>query len=1676
MKNLGKILGIILVVALLCTAFVLAISAETANEAMIVETGTQYATYADAMLAVNSGETVKLLKDIKLPAGNGASTKTIVIDLNGYTIDMSESTSALMSAGQNNDLGKHSDITFQNGKIINNGTSAIGQIKSGNDKARLTFKNIDIVTAGTEKGTWFDFNAGTSLLYNVNWTTSVTCDNAFLFIRGDAKVTVERCNFYSNVNNGGFKLGGNPTVDVINSSVIINAAASANSSYSCKMILVNAPTSNESYPVFTARNSELVVTSLQYKTAQFTDYSGKKIALNFYDCTLFASWRVFIGSNLTEAAIETQPIVYCENTNIGCGKVRTQAGASGTGGDHCLMRGAADATFNNCVIDAQLGSDIIWNSGLNADGTPRITYGEGTMIITNATKRNELLTNTTAGKIWKSPEGVSAYTLGTGTYAPLVFAKEAPKTNENMTWTTSAYFETTYLYTKPYDYSFADGKTAGNICHDVTNVDFVMRGGEVANGYTFSDNNNYFVYYTHDMTKFVGDPYFCITNFNNNKLSDTSYIVLEYDIATESEMIPNFRSYINFRGKNSAGTDGPHDRQTAVIFSPAGGNTFNVCVGDNANIMGTVEFNPGEWLHVTMVYRIGVVDATTGTSTDGSLAAYINGKLVGVNNVPAYDEIATYASQVRFHNNKGGALTGNESVCLDNVEVKFFNKAYTGTLDTIFAETPAQTLVDSTDYSWSSNYQLPAGLEVAYVNGKYYADLNAAISAANGATVELIDDAYATISVPGVINTNGYKLNYELDGTYATINGNLYTFGEYTGEEHSTIYWLESEADLDDEDFDWDAAAVNHVWGTQLVAPAGIGASYFKDGKFYEFAGFMDDYGNEYETLPISTETITEYAFYPVFEEATVLFSIEQGGIIVGYGKTFDDLINAVTNIKIDDGKATVKLYEGIEYTSNQYINVPVGATLDFDFNGQTVNGKIKNYFIRTQANSNVSIYSSVPGAKFFNKNTTNGQGGLLVTIAGTNHTSTVTIGNGTNNLATYSAVLFDSENNSATINVLGGTWTKNVSDYGGYLIARGTQTINVEGANFVATGTHAIIQANKAATYNFKDSTFFASVNGAPKNTNFFGGTVVDGTVTNFTNTKLYGYNLNNGANVTATVDKDTIAASFGANVTIPEGYKVALVNQKHTTTNNYNVFDSFEVSAHENTALINAILVTADTVLPSVSGMLQNLTLFSTAQVNLYVPALENIVAVSSALGDLTAAGRNTTINGVEYYTGIGWANANQIANELTFYITFAGEEAYAQAVTVRVVDYAAEILSRGFSTEAKELMMAMLAYSNEAYTLLNGAANAEIAAILAANAEFAPAASEIAGEKIDTSVLANAITSAQLNLDAAPDFVFTVNKAFAGTITITGAGIEKTFTVTAKGEEEAAEVISITDIRMHNIDATLTITAQPTEGAAIEGTYNLATYILGLEAADVNASFARALYTYGKVAADYKAYITATTEPEVKIPEILYGYDFNDVNDLNTTNNAEAIAAANGMWSKFTYGTEATLDGGSFNFITKDGDKFFDLRYYVEGIENKLNQDFIISFWVKPTSDKVSFQLGIGTSKGVDNKICAVSNNVIKVGDVAQDATLTKDVWTLIEIVCHYDESKGGTYAYTVLINGEKLAYTDTNNVYATVDMLRAFRYASGTFSIDNFIIAAGTESLINTINKAPGGSIE
>ena len=1470
MKNLGKILGIILVVALLCSAFILAISAETANEAVIVETGVEYPTYGDAMLAVESGQTVKLLKDVALTAGNGASTKTIVIDLNGYTIDMSGITSgALMNVGQNDDAGKNANITFQNGSIVNGGTCNIFRIENGKDKAVLTVKDVDIVvTAGTEKGTYMDFNDGDVYFYNVNYTLNRSIDNGFFFLRNNANVILEKCNFYAPVGNIGFKIQHAAVVEVINSTMLIETATTATANANTRIIYANGHNTDAdgkvtSWPTFISRNSYLVSTSAYYKSATFCEMAGKAIDVKLYDSSIYTSWRVFVGSSLTESAI--QGTVYAENTNIGCGILNKNSGigtnSTSVGSDNCLMRGAAEATFNNCRIRVNSGGDIIWNSGLNEDGTARITYGPGTVIYSSNSRITNLIANTEAGKIWKTAEGYNAYKVGVSTnYDAVVFAAENPAIS-GLLYNSSTNFDHIYYETVEYDYSYAT-TTQGQTQHNTDAFGLVMRGGRVYSGHTMSDNNNYFVYTpTEYMTKFAADPYFSLQNLGSKKLAEISYIVLEYDIGTDTQLVPGFRTYVNFRGNNASGKDSPQDGATALTFLPNNDGTFTARVGNTNG--ETVEFVPGEWKHVTQVYS--VADANEAGEINGALSVYIDGKLVGTSTDRPWSALATYISEVRFHNQQNQAVNGTETVKLDNLDAKVFGKDYTGVLSTLFGETPAAVLPEAKEINYSSAYELPATPDIAYVNGAFYDDINEALKAADGEVVELLGDVYATITEAGKVKAGEYTFEYNLDGVYANAADGFVTFGEYTGSEHANIYWVPNLEALEDEEFDWDAALEEVIWGQQLVCPEEYTADYVKDGKVYTLVGFVDDYENVYETLPVSSSAIDEFSFIPVFDvKGDVLFTIEQGDKVVTFGTTTADLVAAFPAIDADAGKAKVTLYGDITAES---LALNSTSDLDFDFNGYNVTITTKGNFITTNGQARkVNIYSSKEGAAFYSYALSDGKGGPLV--FNNNINNNIAIGDGTNNLSVYAPAVFDTNNSWCAITLNGGTYVRNVSDYGGFLIARGNNTINVHGATIVSTYSANITQSqNRAGSFTFNNTTFVCTnVKGEKANANLIGAAVAGDAFT-FNNCQAIGYTINVPAGTTVTVDKNTTAASIAAGVVLPEGYKVALVDREVTATVNYNEFwseNKYEVVAHNLVGNINAALVTEDTVLPEMTGMLQNLTLYAGYNVNLYVPKVEGIVALSKSIDTESLMDRVVTIEGKEYYMITDYVNANAITSDVSFYITFAGEEAYAQKVVVNVVDYAEEILSRGFSDEAKTLMVTMLAYSNEAYTLLNGAANAEIAAIVDANAVYALPEFTVPGEPIDVSVLANAITAAQLNLDASPDFVFTVNKAFAGTITVTyasanGQTVTKTFEVAAVTDEAAAaNVITISDIRMYDIGETLNIKATPVEGEAIEGTYNLATYILGLEATDVNASFAKALYAYGVAAALYREYI--------------------------------------------------------------------------------------------------------------------------------------------------------------------------------------------------------------------------
>ena len=212
------------------------------------------------------------------------------------------------------------------------------------------------------------------------------------------------------------------------------------------------------------------------------------------------------------------------------------------------------------------------------------------------------------------------------------------------------------------------------------------------------------------------------------------------------------------------------------------------------------------------------------------------------------------------------------------------------------------------------------------------------------------------------------------------------------------------------------------------------------------------------------------------------------------------------------------------------------------------------------------------------------------------------------------------------------------------------------------------------------------------------------------------------------------------------------------------------------------------------------------------------------------------------------------NNLASDIEYVMTYERDGVtYTERFTVNVLKYATTVLNKAdVSDQMKKVMMAALNYANEAYATVAGGENAEIAAILA-NPAYSAYTVETR-EDINPEYSGNffsAITGVQLYLDDSVNVILKVANGFTGNLTIKykdykGSDVTHSFTV-----EEGQTYVVVEDIKAYNLDATMTIIANDVE----LGTYNLGCYIYECIQKGEDVDFVKALFTYAKVAKDYK-----------------------------------------------------------------------------------------------------------------------------------------------------------------------------------------------------------------------------
>ena len=154
---------------------------------------------------------------------------------------------------------------------------------------------------------------------------------------------------------------------------------------------------------------------------------------------------------------------------------------------------------------------------------------------------------------------------------------------------------------------------------------------------------------------------------------------------------------------------------------------------------------------------------------------------------------------------------------------------------------------------------------------------------------------------------------------------------------------------------------------------------------------------------------------------------------------------------------------------------------------------------------------------------------------------------------------------------------------------------------------------------------------------------------------------------------------------------------------------------------------------------------------------------------------------------------------------------------------------------------------------------------------------------------------------------------------------------------------------------------------------------------------------------------------------LPVIVYWEDFSNAQatgTINTSGNHRVVNASNGIFACTTKDqTSYDFSGGALKYLTKSGSDYLDVRFRRGGVmEKDLAQDFVLSFKLKPHTDSFNAQFAFSSSHeksssvDVNAKGFQLKGGKFYVGNsaAATNARIPANVWSLVEIAFHYNES--------------------------------------------------------------------
>ncbi len=426
-----------------------------------------------------------------------------------------------------------------------------------------------------------------------------------------------------------------------------------------------------------------------------------------------------------------------------------------------------------------------------------------------------------------------------------------------------------------------------------------------------------------------------------NAASGNKYLVYELDVTTETQYFPKLD--FEFIGRKIDNSANQFSNAKPKIESDGNGGWKFSMSGKSV----PMESERGAWQHITLIVE-AVRTASGDISASSKVYVYYNGSFVASMSNAFKGDLLSLNS-MRISMNTGGAVSVEDTLCIDNVRVSVVSEAASSGLASVLSNS-SKKLTEWSESYYKTNYAFTQTRAIASAGDKYFStvsQIEAEILANPGVEFTVLGNIRDTVDIGGdcfFYNPNGYEFNYN-SGALTVYTTNATTaFTTDSGDVE--VKWHVGEKVITE----------SYKVGEVIIAPE-FEPVYEKDGISYKAIGFAKTENGDI-TLDFGIASKYNNEFYAVFAESVASLTSSDGNKVFAYSESELDELFA-SSVSGD----TITLLKSVTFgyaDASAYTFTNKSVTFDLGGHTATIAKKRAGHIFTLGAGGNLTVKNGV--------------------------------------------------------------------------------------------------------------------------------------------------------------------------------------------------------------------------------------------------------------------------------------------------------------------------------------------------------------------------------------------------------------------------------------------------------------------------------------------------------------------------------------------------------------------------------------------------------------------------------------------------------------------------------------------------------------------------------------------